>query len=141
MVLKQISFNMNNEPGELGKFLKQIHQKDILVRSLNVDDRGDYGLILLIVNKPDECVEFLKSKGYTPSVTDVVAILLPNDATAPETIQRIAETLGTNSVNIDFLYSTFVKKNSMIVLRTSDYEKAKEVLGNKFYVLDDPSQI
>jgi len=132
---------MNNEPGELGKFLKELQQRDILVRSLNVDDRGDYGLILLIVNKPDDCVSFLKEKGYTPSVTDVVAVLLPNDATAPETIQRIAEALGTNSVNIDFLYSTFVKKNSMIVLRTNDYDKAQQVLGDKFYILDDPSQI
>lgn len=141
MVLSQIMFNMPNKPGELGLFLKSLTSKGIAVRSLNVDDRGDYGLILLIVNKPDDCVAFLKEKGYTVSVTDVVAILLPNDATASETIQRIAETLGANNVNIDFLYSTFVKKNSMIILRTNDFEKAKQVLGDKFYVLDDPSQI
>ncbi len=141
MVLKQISFNLKNEPGELGLFLKELGEKKIAVRSLNVDDRGDTGLILLIVNKPDECIEFVKAKGYQTEVEDVVAVLLPNDATASETIQRLCETLGNNKVNIDYLYSTFVKKNSLIVLNTDDHQKAKDVLKNKFYILDDPKEI
>ena len=141
MVLKQIAFNMENKPGELGKFLKEIGELGISVRSLNVDDRGEYGEILLIVNKTEECVEYLKNNGYDPSVADVVGVLLPNDATAAETIQRIAETLGKHEVNIEYLYSTFVKKNSLIILRTDDYEGAKEVLKKKFYVLERSSEI
>jgi hypothetical protein len=138
-MIKQITVHLKNIPGELNKFLKLLFQNKINVRAINVDDQGDYGLIILIVDKPDDCIELLKTKNYIVSVTDVIGVLLPDNPSSAQEIQRVAETLGENNVNIDYIYSTFYKKNSLILIRTNDYEKAKNVLKKKgHYLLEKP---
>lgn len=128
-MLTQISVKMPDRPGMLAEFTKMLNENNIIIRSITVSQIP--GLVLFLVNKPDECLKLLTEKGFEYSTKEVIAALLPDNPSSSEEIQKVAQVLGDNNVNIDFLYSTFVKKNFLIILHVSDVEKTKEILKNK----------
>jgi len=128
-MLTQISVKMPDRPGMLAEFTKMLNENNIIIRSITVSQIP--GLVLFLVNKPDECLKLLTEKGFEYSTKEVIAALLPDNPSSSEEIQKVAQVLGDNNVNIDFLYSTFVKKNFLIILHVSNIDKAKEALKNK----------
>ncbi len=134
MVLNQISVKLPDKPGELLKFTKLLNENGIEIRSITVSGTG---VCLFIVNKTADCMKLLKSKKYDASTTEIVAAVLPNDKTGSEVIEKIAKTLGENSINIDFLYSTYVKKSNYLIIHVSDAKKARDVLkAAKVYIYE-----
>ena len=128
-MLTQISVKMPDRPGMLAEFTKMLNENNIIIRSITVSQIP--GLVLFLVNKPEECLKLLTEKGFEYSTKEVIAALLPDNPSSSEEIQKVAQVLGDNNVNIDFLYSTFVKKNFLIILHVSDVDKTKEILKNK----------
>lgn len=128
-MLTQISVKMPDRPGMLAEFTKMLNENNIIIRSITVSQIP--GLVLFLVNKPEECLKLLTEKGFEYSTKEVIAALLPDNPSSSEEIQKVAQVLGDNNVNIDFLYSTFVKKNFLIILHVSNIDKAKEALKNK----------
>ena len=56
--------------------------------------------------------------------------LLPGVPDNPGALYEVAKILGDNNVNIEYLYSTLIKENAMIVLRVDNNEKAVGILNN-----------
>ena len=86
------------------------------------------GLVLFIVDKTKECISLLNEKNYEFSKKEITCVLLPNNPTSSEEIEKVAKVLGDSEVNIDFLYTTFLKKSPLLVIHLSDIEKGTEVL-------------
>lgn len=128
-MLTQIGVKMDDAAGTLAKFTKMLNDNLIKIRSITVSQVP--GLVLFIVDKTSECINLLKERGYDSSTNEVIAVLLPDNPTSSEEIQNVAQVLGDNDVNIDFLYSSFVKKTPMLVLHVSNNEKAISVLKSK----------
>ncbi|MFO8018153.1 MAG: hypothetical protein R6U96_05920 [Promethearchaeia archaeon] len=132
----QISVNMTDEPGELTKFTNLLHENEINIKSITVSQVP--GLVLFIVDKPNACIKILQEKDYEFSKKKVVAIPLPDNPTSSQEIEKVAEILGSNKVNIDFLYTTFIKASPMLIIHLDDNEKAKKVLkAEGMYVLEE----
>lgn len=129
MVLTQISIKLVDRPGELVKFTKMLHDNNISILSITVSQVP--GLCLFIVDKSEECINLVKQKDYDISSKDVIGVLLPHNPSSSEEIEKVAEILGENSVNIDFLYSSFIKKTNVLIIHVSDVEKASEALKAK----------
>jgi len=137
MQLKQISVFLPNTPGQLANFFEFLMENNIYIRSVTVAETEDYGLILLLVDQFDKCIELIENKEYLHSVTEVVAVKLTDNITQ---LYEIAKTLGNNNVNIEYLY-TFAEKssnvNTVAVLRLDDNENGIKVLThNGFKVVD-----
>lgn len=136
MVYIQISVKMVDEPGELIKFTNLLHENEINIKSITVSQVP--GLVLFIVDKPDKCIDILQKKDYEFSKKKVVAIPLPDNPSSSQEIEKVAEILGSNKVNIDFLYSTFIKASPMLIIHVNDNKKAKKVLkAEGIYVLEE----
>ncbi len=129
MAITQISVKLVDRPGELVKFTKMLHDSNISILSITVSQVP--GLCLFIVDKSDECINLLKQKDYNISSKDVIGVLLPHNPSSSEEIEKVAEILSENSVNIDFLYSSFIKKTNVLIIHVSDVEKASEALKAK----------
>jgi hypothetical protein len=111
-------------------------ENKIFIRALTVAKTSEYGLLLLLVDKPEECINLLEKQDYLISTTDVIAIRL-NDR--PDALYLIPKTLGDNKINIDYCYSTLVKDDSMLIVRVEDdiIEEAVQILQkNKFTIVD-----
>ena len=126
MGLFQLAIKMKDQPGELAKFTKMLNDNNININSITVSQIP--GLVLFIVDKTKECIDLLNEGNYEFSKKEIICVLLPNNPTSSEEIEKVAKVLGDNDVNIDFLYTSFLKKSPLMVLHVSDVEKAKEVL-------------
>ncbi len=127
-MLKQISIFLSNTPGILAKFTKILLDNDINLKALSVSETADFGILRILVDKSDECVKVLKENNYLTTLTDVVAVEIPDK---PGALHDIAQILGDNNVNIEYLYSTIIKENAMIVLRVDNNEKTVGILNNE----------
>lgn len=128
-MLKQISIFLPNQPGVLAKFTKILMDKQINMRAITVAETADYGILRIVVDKTDKAVEILKKENYLLSLTDVIAVNIPDK---PGALHEIAEFLGNNNVNIEYIYSsTFLKGEAIIVLRVDDNEKAMKTFKDK----------
>lgn len=127
MVLTQISVHLIDKPGELVKFTKMLHDNNISIRSITVSQVP--GLCLFIVDKTEECLDLLKNYEFTSK--DVIGVLLPHNPSSSEEIEKVAKILADNEVNIDFLYSSFIKKTNVLIIHVSDVDKASQALKAK----------
>ncbi len=123
----QLSVFLEDRPGALAKLIKRLMDNKIFIRALTVAKTPEYGLLLVLVDKPEKCITLLEENGYLLSTTDVIAIKLNNH---PDALYRIPKTLGDKNLNIDYCYSTLVKENSMLIVRVEDnlIEEAIETL-------------
>lgn len=135
-MLKQISVFLPNVPQELSKFLDLLIENTIQLRAITVAENDDYGLILLLVDDPDKCLQLLKEKDFPVSSTEVIAVRLRSEDNA-RGVQEIAKILGQNQINIGYLYSTLVLNTPLIILKVDDEENAMEILKNDGFELED----
>ena len=136
-MLKQISVFLPNQPGILAKFTKVLMDEKINMRAISVAETADYGILRILVDKVDECVKILKDNNYLVSTTDVIAVDIPDK---PGALYEITKLLGDNHINIEYLYSTLVKEEAIIVLRIDNINKAIEVLRTKGVKLIEKQQ-
>ena len=129
MVLTQISVQLVDRPGELVKFTKMLHDNNISIRSITVSQVP--GLCLFIVDKSEECINLLKIKDYNFTSNEVIGVLLPHNPSSSEEIEKVAQIFADNSINIDFLYSSFIEKTNVLIIHVSDVEKANQALKSK----------
>lgn len=126
----QLSVYLEDRPGALANFIKLLIDNTIFIRALTVAKTSEYGLILILVDNPEKCINILEEKDFLLSTTEVIAVKL-NDY--PNALYEIPKTLGENDINIDYFYSTLVKDESMLILRFEDaiIEEAVNILEKK----------
>lgn len=133
----QISVYLEDRPGSLAGLIKLLMDNKIFIRALTVAKTSEYGLLLILVDKPEKCITILEENDYVLSTTDVIAVRL-NDS--PNALYEIPKTLGDNKINIDYCYSTLVKEESMLIVRVEDnlIEKTMTTLEKKgFNIIED----
>jgi len=130
----QLSVYLEDRPGELANFIKLLMDNKIFIRALTVAKTSEYGLILILVDNPENCINILEEKDFLLSTTEVIAVRL-NDH--PNALYEIPKTLGDNDININYFYSTLVKNESMLILRVEDsiIEDAIEILGKTGFTI------
>jgi len=72
MFVKQISVFLENKSGRLFEATKVLAINNIDIRALSIADTTDFGVLRLIVNKPEEAEIHLKENGFTVSVTKLL---------------------------------------------------------------------
>ncbi len=126
MTAKQVSVFIENRPGRLGDVLHVLKENDVNILSISLADTTEYGLLRLIVNKPESAREVLIAKGFSSLITDVLIIKVPHVAGA---LQGILELVSRKNISIEYMYGLSVEANdASIVMKTNDLEAACEVL-------------
>ena len=130
----QLSVLLEDKPGELANFIKLLMDNKIYIRALTVAKTSEYGLLLILVDKPEQCVDLLDENNFTLSTTEVIAIRLNDN---PNALYEIPKTLGDNKINIDYFYSTLIKEEALLILRIEDQiiEKALNTLKEKGFTI------
>jgi len=128
--IKQISLFVENRPGRMAKVSKTLSDAGVNIRALTIAEAGDFGIIRMVVNNPEKGYGVLRDKGFTVSMTDVLAVEMKD---APGGLYEIVNTLGENKINVDYAYAFVTAKaqKAMLILRVDDIIRARQVLDAK----------
>ena len=91
MKVKQISIFIENRSGRLREVAGVLGEKSINIRALSLADTSDYGILRLIVDRPDEALDVLKNANFTLSETDVIAVEVSD---SPGGLSKVLNILG-----------------------------------------------
>lgn len=76
MFMKQLSVFIENREGRLEEVLDVLKKNDVNIVSLSLADTSDYGLLRLLVTKPEAGRRALVESGFSAMLTDVLGIRL-----------------------------------------------------------------
>ncbi|MEL7563918.1 MAG: ACT domain-containing protein [Dehalobacterium sp.] len=129
MKVKQISVFLENKCGRLAAVTKLLAEAGVNIRALSIADTSDFGILRLIVDKPEIAYQALKEHGFTVSTTEVIAIEMPD---VPGGLARVLEILDQEKVNLEYLYA-FVGQSgheAMNIFRVERIDEAVAALQN-----------
>lgn len=126
-MIKQISVFLENKSGRLVRIAQVLGEAKINIRGLSIADTSDFGILRMIVDQPDKAIAELKDKGIMATVTEVIAIEVPDN---PGGLAEVLGFMNNAGINIEYLYS-FIEKptnNALIMMRVERIDDALEVL-------------
>ncbi len=128
--VKQISVFLENKSGRLAEVTRVLGDNNVNIRALSIADTTDFGILRLIVNKPQEANEALKREGFMVSETEVIAVEVPD---RPGGLADVLWELGVAGINIEYLYAFIGRSagNALVVFRVEDCEGAIAALNKK----------
>lgn len=137
MTIHQLSVFIENKTGRLVKVLNVLKEAGIQIIASTVSDTVEYGLYRIICDKPTQAYRLLREQGIGVTMNDVFAIQIDN---APGQAAQLFETFSKADINISYMYSFMLKGKGIIIFRTSDTEKAREVISlNKINFISEES--
>lgn len=130
----QISVFSENKPGKIEKITGILSDAQINIRSITISDAGDYGIIKLLLDNPEEACELLQENGVAAALKEVVAVKIEDHAGG---LHKIAEILRKNEINVDDAYAfiTHAKKEAVFIFQCSDIRHAERILKENDLVL------
>ena len=137
MKVKQISVFLENKSGRLAEVTRILGDSHINIRALSIADTTDFGILRLIVNNPDTAYTALREGGFMVSVTEVLAVEVPD---TPGGLAGVLAVMGSNSINIEYLYAFVAKasNDALVIFRVEECDRAIQVLqDNGIHVLDE----
>ncbi len=125
MVVKQLSVFIANESGRVSEVTGILGESGVNIRGFSVSDTADYGILRLVVDKPEEAREMLTDAGFTVRMDDVICIDLPD---RPGGLAEVLKVVSSAGVNIEYVYSLVA---TFVVLNVGDVDRALHLLGDR----------
>lgn len=130
MQIKQLSVFIENKPGRLADITEVLAQNQVDIRAISVADTSDFGILRIIVDKPDQAVLALKEAGMTVSLSKVIAVGIGDIAGE---FARVTRLLANEGIGVEYVYA-FVSRDkgkAFVIIRADDGKKAAELLTEK----------
>jgi len=125
---RQISVFLENRPGTLSEVIDTLREGGVNMMALSLSEGLDIGYLRIIVDRHDEAVKLLKSKGHLVIERDVVLLAVANE---PGGLARAIDVWAKAGINVEYAYSAddAAPERSLIVARVNDVKKALSVLA------------
>ena len=141
MSVKQISVFLENRPGCLHEMTKALAEANIDLRGLSLAETSDFGIVRLIVDDVTGTASTLRAAGFVASMTDVLAVEVPN---VPGGLNRVLEVLNAAGVNVEYMYAILGNKKSdtaYMIFRVNDNAKASGALKVAGVKIMEPEEL
>ena len=140
MQVKQISVFLENKTGRLSRVCDVLAAGNINIRALSIADTSDFGILRLIVNRPDEACELLNKEGFAASTTSVIAVPIEDK---PGGLAKILQVFQATKVNLEYMYAFMSAKCSgaIMVCKVGDSATALEALTDAGFDSVDESEL
>lgn len=125
MKVRQLSVFIENKAGRVSEVADLLGGAGINIRGFSVSDTAEFGILRLVVDRPEEAHAALKAAGFTVKESDVVCLRLPDRPGALAEALRIVSDAG---VNIEYVYSLV---STYVVLNVGDPDQAVALLGGE----------
>ena len=127
MTINQLSVFVENQTGKLVEALEELANADIDMRALSLADTSDFGILRIIVDKPDEAMEVLSNAGFLVKTNSVIAVAIDD---RPGGLVSVIRILAKAGVGIEYTYAFVAhsRDKAYVILRVDDNDTAIKVL-------------
>jgi len=94
---RQLNIFMENRPGRLSSIAKILADQKINVIAFTIQDRGDFGLMEILIDKPEQAYLSLADKGYACALKEVLVVCAKDKS---GNLYKLTELLFKNKINI-----------------------------------------
>ena len=139
MIVKQLSVFLENKQGRLCAATDVLARAGINISALSLADTAEFGILRLIVDRPDEARRVLIEEGIVVRVSNVIAVAM-NDT--PGGALDILHCFAQAGINVEYLYASVGRSGKAImIVRVDDDENAERVLHDGGFHDVHPSEI
>lgn len=129
-MMKQLSVFVENKPGSLKDVTSRIKEAGVNIRAVASFDTPEFGILRLVVDRPEEAKAYLTQKGFVVRIHRVIGVeLVDKQGNLNEMLSLLAE----NEINLNYIYSFVIRdgKTPVMVFHTNEYDKAEKLLKEK----------
>ncbi|MCG8335292.1 MAG: hypothetical protein MJE63_12280 [Proteobacteria bacterium] len=136
--IKQLSVFIENRKGELADATSILFEEALSIKSLLLLDSSDFGILRLIVEKPEEAKEVFASAGYTVRINDVFAVKVEEGIGK---FHKVAKVLSQHEIDVLYTYAFRNEKGGVFVFKVdnADMERAMDALEEEHLEIVDSS--
>lgn len=120
MKIKQLSIFLENKSGRLTEVTEALASAKINISAFSVADTADYGILRMIVNKPEQAEQLLKAKGLSVHITEVIGLMVPNE---PGGLHRALQILSAEGISVEYMYAFVISDRATVIIRTETVEQ------------------
>ena len=131
MIAKQLSIFVENKTGKLAQVTEMIADLGVNIKALSIADTTDFGVLRIIVDKPEELADELRDNRMTVSTGDVIIIDLVDK---PGGLTEALKVLYLHGISVEYVYAFSAPHSNdlaRVVLRVDDPKKADLMLKEK----------
>jgi hypothetical protein len=134
---KQLNIFLENKPGRLKSVTGVLFENNINMRAMTIQDRKDFGLMKILVDKPEAAHLALTDKGFACALKDILAIEMDDK---PGGLYKLSEVLSAAKINIQDAYGFVIEpqKRAVLCLEIDNPSKVEGIIKKHgFNVLSD----
>jgi hypothetical protein len=128
MHIQQLSVFLEDRSGRLTELTRILAENDINIIALNVAETTDYGIVRMVVGRPQLAKETLEREGFSIGLTDVACV---NMADEPGSLYKILKILAEKEVNVDYMYAFSNDDVALGVIRTENITEVTKLLEER----------
>ncbi len=126
-MIKQLSVFVEDKMGELTRITSLLSDNNISIKSINLIDSSDFGLLRIIADDYKKASDILSKNGFSLTITDVLGVEIENRVGSFNDVVKI---LSENEINIEYLYTVDSDTYGIFIFKVSrrDLKKAYDLL-------------
>ncbi|WP_323745515.1 ACT domain-containing protein [Parvivirga hydrogeniphila] len=139
-MVEQVSVFLENTTGRLAELTRVLGDAGINMRALMVADTSEFGVVRIICDTPRRAVQLLDDAGFGASLTEVLAVEVPD---RPGGLADVLEALQADGINVEYAYCFVEPTGSAAVdiLRVDEPERARQALARARIALADRARL
>jgi hypothetical protein len=121
--IEQLSIFLENRTGRLGEITQLLADAGVSIRTLELVEAGDFGILRLIVADLASAKKCLRDEGISAKVTPVIAIEILDEVGC---FNRVVTALADEGIDIAYTYTVHNGARGAFVIKIaqSDIERA-----------------
>ncbi len=121
--IEQLSIFLENRIGRLEEITRMLAEAQVSIRTLELVEAGDFGVLRLIVSDPESAKGILHAQGISTRITPVIAIEIADEVGC---FNRVIAALAEEGIDIAYTYTVHNGAQGAFVIKTAetDIERA-----------------
>ncbi len=114
--IEQLSIFLENRTGRLGEITRRLADMGVSIRTLELVEAGDFGILRLIVPEVQAVKEQLSSQGISATITPVFAVEIGDEVGC---FHRVVSALAEEGIDIAYTYTVHTGDRGALIIKTA----------------------
>ena len=131
-MIDQLSVYAENTRGAMLKVSKAISDSGIDILNVVTNDSAEFGIVRMIVDKPEKAEELLASMGYMCKIDKVIGVEIPDEVGS---LTALLDVVNTCKMIIDYIFVSYSRdtKTPLAIMKVTEAEEVEAKLRDNGY--------